>query len=63
MEFGFRAAILYLDVGDVDVPIVYQVYYTSIRKRKEMVLSFPHGSIDLDWKICKLKQFVSCGDM
>jgi len=58
MEFGFRAAILYLDVGDVDVPIVYQVYYTSIRKRKEMVLSFHHCSIDLDWKTCKLEQLV-----
>lgn len=51
MEFGFREAILYLDVGDADVPIVYQAYSASTQKRKEIVLSFPQHLIDLDLSV------------
>lgn len=73
MEFGFRAAILYLDVGDVDVPIVYRAYSASTWKRKEIVhpfffsetnkeiCTFLPSSIDLDLKTCKLHRFVICG--
>jgi len=71
MEFGFRAEILYLDVGDVDVPIVYRAYSGSTWKRKEIVLfffwneqrdsTFLPSSIDLDLKTCKLHRFVICG--